>query len=61
MLRILADRLLAEGATRIMIDPDLGNGRAARAYARAGFRPVEVRDTDDGPALLMIRDATHPR
>ena len=55
-VRLLAERYLRAGAARIMIDPDPANRRAVRAYLRAGFQAVEVRQTDDGPALLMIRD-----
>jgi aminoglycoside 6'-N-acetyltransferase len=36
-LRLLAERLVAEGAPVVAIDPDPENHRARRAYARAGF------------------------
>ena len=36
-LRLLADRLIAERAPLIAIDPDVDNLRARRAYAKAGF------------------------
>lgn len=60
-VRDLSDRLLAAGTPRVMIDTDPANLRAVRAYGRAGFRTVETRETDDGPALLMIREPGDPR
>jgi len=54
--RQFADRLLISGTPRVVTDPDLDNGRAVRAYAKAGFRSERHVDTPDGPALLMVRD-----
>ena len=52
-LRLLAERLCAEGAPLVAIDPAEGNLRARRAYEKAGFR-VEARVvTEAGPAVLM--------
>jgi len=48
---------LAQGAPRIVTDPDPANARAIRAYEKAGFRKMGMVDTPDGPALLMARDA----
>jgi aminoglycoside 6'-N-acetyltransferase len=48
-LREFAEMLIAEGAPVVAIDPDLGNYRARRAYARAGF--VEVAK---GDVVLML-------
>ena len=56
-IRAFADRLLGEGVPRIVIDPDPNNGRAIRAYEKAGFHRDRLAATPDGPALLMIRDA----
>ena len=56
-LRLLAEQLRAEGATAVAIDPDADNLRARRAYQRAGFRPVGVVETGEGPAILMIFDS----
>ena len=56
MLRQFTDELFDEGAPRVVIDPDPGNERAIRAYAKAGFRPLEERDTPFGRVLLMARD-----
>jgi len=55
-VRAFADRLLGAGAPRVMTDPDPANGRAVRAYEKAGFRRVRLLDTLDGRALLMLRD-----
>jgi aminoglycoside 6'-N-acetyltransferase len=53
-LRLLAERLLAEGAPVVAIDPDVANLRARRAYWKAGFRGEAVVETAAGPAVLMI-------
>ncbi len=53
-LRLLAGRLIAEGAPVIAIDPDVANVRAQRAYERAGFRRGEIVETEEGPVVLMI-------
>ena len=53
-LRRLAERLVAEGAPIVAIDPDVENLRARRAYARAGFVEQGVVETGEGPAMLMI-------
>jgi aminoglycoside 6'-N-acetyltransferase len=55
-IRQFADGLLTSGIPRLVTDPDPGNGRAVRAYAKAGFQSDRVVDTPDGPALLMVRD-----
>jgi aminoglycoside 6'-N-acetyltransferase len=53
-LRLLAERLCAEGAPLVAIDPAERNLRAQRAYEKAGFR-VEARVvTEAGPAGLML-------
>jgi aminoglycoside 6'-N-acetyltransferase len=53
-LRLLAERLLAEGAPVVAIDPDRDNFRARRAYAKAGFRGDTVVETEHGPAIVML-------
>ena len=53
-LRLLAERLIAEGAPLIAIDPAVENMRARRAYAKAGFRGDGVVETAEGPAVLMV-------
>lgn len=56
-IRAFADRLLATGTPRIVIDPDPTNSRAIRSYEKAGFQKDRLVDTPDGPALLMVRNA----
>lgn len=57
IVRQFAEEMLAEGASRIVIDPHPSNARAIRAYEKAGFRPIGTRDSIYGPALLMARDS----
>jgi aminoglycoside 6'-N-acetyltransferase len=57
LIRAFGDEVLAGGAPRIITDPDPTNGRAIRAYEKAGFRREGIVDTTDGPALLMVRTA----
>jgi aminoglycoside 6'-N-acetyltransferase len=59
-IRQFVDALLASGTPRVVTDPDPDNGRAVRAYAKAGFQSERVVDTPDGPALLMLRDPVTP-
>ena len=56
-LRAFIARLLADGAPRVITDPDPDNIRAVRAYEKAGFEKRHLVDTLDGTALLMVRDA----
>jgi aminoglycoside 6'-N-acetyltransferase len=56
LIRQFSDRLLASGIPRIVTDPDPENGRAVRAYIKAGFQGDRVVETPDGPALLMVRN-----
>jgi aminoglycoside 6'-N-acetyltransferase len=55
-IRQFVDTLLTSGIPRVVTDPDPENGRAVRAYAKAGFQRDRLVDTPDGPALLMVRD-----
>ena len=55
-IRQFVDALLASGIPRVVTDPDPDNGRAVRAYTKAGFQSERVVDTPDGPALLMVRN-----
>ena len=54
-----AETLFRRGAPRVIIDPDPRNGRAIRAYEKAGFRPLGFRTSIYGDALMMVRDAPH--
>jgi aminoglycoside 6'-N-acetyltransferase len=55
-IRKFVDDLLKSGTPRVVTDPDPDNGRAIRAYEKAGFEKSRMVDTADGPALLMARD-----
>jgi aminoglycoside 6'-N-acetyltransferase len=57
IIRQFAEMLFDEGAPRIVIDPDPANGRAIRAYEKAGFRAFDTRTSVHGPALMMALDA----
>jgi aminoglycoside 6'-N-acetyltransferase len=46
-----------EGAPVVVIDPDVSNLRALRAYEKAGFRVDSVVATAEGEAVLMMFDA----
>lgn len=49
IIKAFAAKLFAEGATRLVIDPDKRNARAIAAYLKAGFTPYMEADGD----LLM--------
>jgi aminoglycoside 6'-N-acetyltransferase len=49
IVKQFAEKLFIEGATRLIIDPDLKNSRAIAAYRKAGFKPYDK--TED--SLLM--------
>jgi aminoglycoside 6'-N-acetyltransferase len=56
-IRQFVDHLLLSGLPRVVTDPDPENGRAVRAYEKAGFARNRMVDTPDGVALLMVRNA----
>ena len=56
-IRAFADRLLADGTPRTVVDPAPDNARAIRACEKAGFSKDRLVDTPDGVALLMVRNA----
>jgi aminoglycoside 6'-N-acetyltransferase len=56
LIRCFVDDLLSSGHPRVVTDPDPANGRAVRAYEKAGFEKDRLVDTPDGPALLMVRN-----
>jgi aminoglycoside 6'-N-acetyltransferase len=53
-LRLLAKQLRADGAAVVVIDPDVDNIRARRAYEKAGFVGNRIVETGAGVAVLMI-------
>jgi aminoglycoside 6'-N-acetyltransferase len=56
-IRAFIDKLVAKGAPRVLTDPDPKNGRAIRAYEKAGFQRERLVQTSEGIALLMVHDA----
>jgi aminoglycoside 6'-N-acetyltransferase len=56
-IRAFVERLFEAGAPRVVTDPNPRNARAIRAYAKAGFQPIDNRVTISGEALLMGCDA----
>lgn len=56
-VRAHVDRLFAQGAPAVGVDPDPANARAIRAYEKAGFDRGLVVDTEWGPSMLMTRHA----
>ena len=57
LVRAFVEILFKEGCPRVIIDPHPGNGRAIRAYEKAGFMRLGERTTPFGPALIMAIDA----
>ncbi|QND67361.1 acetyltransferase [Mesorhizobium loti] len=51
------EQLFEEGVPRVIIDPHPDNGRAIRAYEKAGFVAFDTRTTEYGPALMMACEA----
>lgn len=56
-LKLLAETLRNGGTTLVVIDPDVNNLRARRAYERAGFRTRSILETEEGLCALMIFDS----
>lgn len=57
IIEAFVETIFADGAPRIVIDPEPDNARAVRAYEKAGFREFDRRTTEFGPAVMMARDA----
>ncbi|MDX8449567.1 GNAT family N-acetyltransferase [Mesorhizobium captivum] len=57
IVRQFVEELFEEGAPRVIIDPHPDNGRAIRAYEKAGFRPIGRRHSEYGDVVLMAVDA----
>jgi aminoglycoside 6'-N-acetyltransferase len=56
LIRSFVDDLLRAGAPQVLTDPSPANGRAIRAYEKAGFHKARPVSTPDGDALLMVRN-----
>ncbi|MEM1378686.1 MAG: GNAT family N-acetyltransferase [Pseudomonadota bacterium] len=52
-LTSLVQHLHKDGFTKIIIDPDVENKRAIRAYEKAGFVPIRVAEESEGAVQLM--------
>ena len=55
-IRQFCDALFAWSVPAVTTDPDPVNGRAVRAYEKAGFRPIGPMDTPWGHVLPMQKD-----
>ncbi|MEN0088174.1 MAG: GNAT family N-acetyltransferase [Pseudomonadota bacterium] len=53
IITAFAEKLFAEKIPRLTIDPDTGNGRALRAYEKAGFRTFDESYKDSHSVILM--------
>jgi aminoglycoside 6'-N-acetyltransferase len=53
-LHAVGEKLLAEGAPVVAIDPDCDNHRARCAYRRAGFFGESIVETTNGPVVVML-------
>jgi aminoglycoside 6'-N-acetyltransferase len=56
-LRLLAQQLRLDGTPVVVIDPDVRNLRARRAYQKAGFTGDTVVETGSGIAIVMTFDS----
>ena len=53
IIEAFSEKLFAQGAKRLMIDPDAGNERAIKAYTKAGFTPFDEHWNSKGGTILM--------
>lgn len=53
-VRRFCEKLFAEGAPRLIIDPDAANLRAVRAYEKAGFVRFDHFTNPDGSITLLM-------
>lgn len=53
-LRMYTEGLTEHGAPMVVIDPFEANGRAARAYRKAGFGNEQRFDLKEGAVILMV-------
>jgi aminoglycoside 6'-N-acetyltransferase len=58
ILNAFAVKLFSEGSEQLIIDPDVSNTRAIRAYYKAGFRPLPDQFQVDEKTLVMGRNRT---
>jgi len=56
-LKAFVAMLRSEGFENIIIDPDPNNGRAVRAYEKAGFRSIPELEGKTGEDVLLMRFA----
>lgn len=54
-LRLFAERLMEEGASCVLIDPEEANRPAVRAYEKAGFVIYDRHVEPDGGCDLLMR------
>jgi aminoglycoside 6'-N-acetyltransferase len=54
VVRQFCQKLFAEGAPRLIIDPDAKNLRAVRAYEKAGFSRFDQYTNADGSITLLM-------
>lgn len=54
VVRQFCQKLFAEGAPRLIIDPDASNQRAVRAYEKAGFSRFDQFTNPDGSITLLM-------
>jgi aminoglycoside 6'-N-acetyltransferase len=57
IVRQFVEQSFEEGVPRVIIDPDPANIRAIRAYEKAGFQPIDRRQSEYGDVILMAIDA----
>ena len=56
IITAMTERLFAEGAVRVTVDPNKDNEAAIAAFATAGYEAVEPNDGRREPYLLMVCD-----
>jgi aminoglycoside 6'-N-acetyltransferase len=61
IMRQFVEQLFEEGAPRVIIDPSPANGRAIRAYEKAGFTVIDRRKSEYGDVVLMAIDTEEGR
>lgn len=54
VVRQFCQKLFADGASRLIIDPDAKNSRAVRAYEKAGFSRFDQYTNADGSITVLM-------